>query len=268
MPKFVYEAQSYREVLLAKISSNRARRGYKTELARAAGCHRSHLSQVIGARSDLTEEQALGLARFWEYGEPETERFLYMLKSSRAASKELRDFYAKRVNALGRDVAQVSLGYSDAAVLGADEQAIYYSSWHYAATHILLAIPGFASAEAVANRLRIPAPVAQSAIRTLEKLKLIRKKGGAWQLTNRSTYLPREAPLTRMSHLNWRQQATQKIQHHDGNAMNITSVFALSRNDFERFKHRVVALAESMHQEVENSPEEELVAFCCDLFQV
>jgi hypothetical protein len=50
-------------------------RGYHKKLADAARCQSSHLSQVLASNANLTLEQAMGLASFWNMNAQELSFF-------------------------------------------------------------------------------------------------------------------------------------------------------------------------------------------------
>jgi transcriptional regulator with XRE-family HTH domain len=71
----VYSHSNYREFIKDKARENRGQSGYKTRMAKAAGCQLSYLSQVLRGSANLTLEHAVGLSKLWELNEEETEIF-------------------------------------------------------------------------------------------------------------------------------------------------------------------------------------------------
>ena len=108
----VYEASAYKEFLNSKIQAFRSVKGYKTQLAKAAGFSPSFLSQVIHGHIELTPEHAIRLARFWELDAFETDYFMLLVDSARAGSIALREHLAVkmakfRAEVLGEKLASV-----------------------------------------------------------------------------------------------------------------------------------------------------------------
>ena len=66
---FTYQAEKYYDM-----------QGYQGKLAKAAHCHSSHISQVIRKKSQLTLDQAAGIACFWELDPNETEYWLTLIQ--------------------------------------------------------------------------------------------------------------------------------------------------------------------------------------------
>src|SRR5436309_16129314 len=87
-PLFTYT--SYKAYLIDRIEQNKDLRGYQSQLARAAGCQRSFLSQVLNGKFDLSREHAAELSRFWGLDPLETEYFIGLVDLARAGSGHLR----------------------------------------------------------------------------------------------------------------------------------------------------------------------------------
>ena len=79
------------------LAERRNAAGFKTELARAAGCTPSYLSQVVSGKPELTPDQAVAIADFLRLGPTETEFFLILVDQSRAGTPRLKSYLQKKL---------------------------------------------------------------------------------------------------------------------------------------------------------------------------
>src|SRR5687768_13356982 len=89
----IFNFLDYKKYLKEVIRENRGTHGYKTRLAKAAGCRSSYLSQVLHGNFDLSPEHALGLANFWGLSTTEKDFFIQLVHLARAGTKELKKYY-------------------------------------------------------------------------------------------------------------------------------------------------------------------------------
>src|ERR1700722_8117600 len=93
----LFENTDYKDVLHTQIAANRDRRGYRSELAQAAGCQLSFLSQALHSHVHLTPDHAAGLATFWGFDHDERDYFLELVNLARAGSQVLKKILLKRL---------------------------------------------------------------------------------------------------------------------------------------------------------------------------
>src|SRR5688572_15900730 len=150
----VYQYKSYKDYLTQKIAENQHLRGYRRALAKAAACQPSFLSQALNSHVHLTLDHGAGLCAYWQFDEARTDYFLDLMAWERAASPALRRRLEARLRDR-RDAAQQVRRRAPAApaVTAGLKEAVYYSSWHYAAIHTLTAIPAYRTVEAITQRL-------------------------------------------------------------------------------------------------------------------
>src|SRR5437016_3714585 len=136
-----FEFKEYKSFVRWKIDGNRGIRGYQSQLARAAGCSRSFLSQVLGRDIDLTRDHAAGLGEFWSLDPLQFEYFLTLVDLSRVRSEHLRNHLERKLARIRGDHSNLSKRLGKEAIDGARAELIYYSSWTYGAIHMLLCVP-------------------------------------------------------------------------------------------------------------------------------
>ena len=146
-------------------------------------------------------------------------------------------------------------------------QSLYYSSWVYSAIHILISIDGYQSPESISEKLLLKPNKVKEYLLSLEKIDLIKEKDGRWALSKGSIHLPKESPMTKVNHQNWRNKAVSNSEL-DSDGLHYTSIQTLSYDDFKKVKERILLLLDETRSVIEPSKEEELVCMNIDWFRV
>ncbi|MBI3558478.1 MAG: DUF4423 domain-containing protein [Deltaproteobacteria bacterium] len=264
----LFHTTDYKEVLRKKIEENPGERAYKSSLAAAAGCQLSFLSQVLHAEVQLTPDHAMGLAVHWGLNEDEREYFMGLVQHSRAGSKLLKSALEKKLDAIRARQENLSQRYKKPSLSPGERETLYYSAWHWSAIHILITIPRFQSASAIAERLSLPQSVVEQALITLESMGLALKRGKHWVASQADIHLPKESLLNSIHHANWRNRAISDSQTRSKESIHYTAIHSLSRADFEQVKGLILNLIDSTRKIVGPSKEEELISVCLDCFKV
>ena len=146
--------------------------------------------------------------------------------------------------------------------------AIYYSSWHYAAIHILLTIPAYRSVATISQRLRLPAGVTKDALASLAEMGLAELRDGSWRATAKDVHLEKASRFNSLNHFNWRQRAIASSIAAKPRDLHYTAVHSMSGADSEKIKEKILRLIDESRSIVGPSQEEELFALTCDFFSV
>src|SRR5476649_1674839 len=100
----VFSFMDYISFLRAKLKENASVYGYKAQLAEAAGCQRSYISQVLGEGSvHFTLEHTLGLAQFWNLSEAEKDYLIHLVLFARAGTKALKEHLRTKLETAKKD---------------------------------------------------------------------------------------------------------------------------------------------------------------------
>lgn len=264
----IFTFQSYKAVLRASIKENQSQRGYKSQLAEAAGCQRAYLSQTLNSHVQLTPEHALNLADFWGLPALEKEFFIELVNYERAGSEKLRQYSLQRLTKFREKNSNISLRLKKPGIQDPSLQVSYYSSWHFSAIHILLTIPGYNTVESLAKKINLREDVVRQALGTLKALGLVKQNGPQWTSVSFDLHLSKDSPMNTWNHSNWRQRAVLDSQSPNSQGTHFTSVYSMSQSDFEKLKGELLKFIERSRQLALASPEEKLVSFTCDLFAV
>lgn len=264
----VFKHLDYRVFLRQQIETNEATYGYKAQLAAAAGCQRSYLSQVLAEKADFLPEHALGLAIHWSLGAVETDYWMNLVSYARASNKELRTFLREKIESARRDQDNLVKRISEKTVLPETTAAIFYSSWQYLAINILLTIPGYRTVRAIGERLQLGEAVVAKSLAQLAELGLIVKSGNEWLPTSSTIHIPRDSQFNSLNHSHWRTRAVADSFIAPEGSVHYTSVCSVSRADAEKLKELALRLVDDSRKVIAPSPEEELFCLTVDWFKV
>jgi hypothetical protein len=154
------------------------------------------------------------------------------------------------------------------AIRSEEKEMLYYSSWHWSAIHIIVSIPRYQTAGAIAGRLSLPEPFVVSCLDTLEGFGLVTRHKNTWKIATGGIHLAKTSPMNATQHRNWRERAVLQSQRPDDDGLHYTVVQSVSRQDFEKIKVQLLAAVDQYAATANASREEELVCFACDFFRV
>lgn len=264
----LFEYDDYKKYITDKIEENKHIKGYRTQLAEHANCHRTFLSQALNSHIQLTPDHGAGLCAFWGFDDDHADYFLDLIHLQRSASKILSQRIRRRLKLLRDKHQNLSEKFKAPTLPRGIQEAVYYSSWHYAAIHIVLGIPQIRTVPTIAERLGLPSSLVEKSLAELTAIGVVKQHGSQWLPVAAAIHLPKTSPLTAVNHFNWRQRAIYKLQTSEVEGVHYTGVFALSRQDAEKIKLLFLEAIAAAHKIVEPSKEEELVALNCDFFVV
>jgi uncharacterized protein (TIGR02147 family) len=261
-----FDYTSYKSFLKAVIDQAE-RRGMVTELAEAAGCQRSYLSQVLNGPAQLTPDHAFGIADHLRFTSSESDYFLLLVDHERAATLKLRKRLSEKLESLRREQNTVSRTVQIERPVDLEIQGAYFSSWHMAAIHAATSMDRLQTVESISSRLSLSKAVVESGLERLLKMGLVKKERQRWLFHGGNVHLDESSPWNASNHHNWRARAILDAQT-ASEGLHYTSVFTLSQADFESLRKSLLRFIDKSRKEIAVSPSEELASFCCDLFKV
>lgn len=266
----VTEFTDYKAFLRAKIAEQ-PKVGYQTQLAKAAGCTPSFLSQALNSSVHLTPDQGAGLASFWQLPELDADYFLALVNEARAATPALKQMVNRTKDAIREKKFNLAKRFQAKRFNKSESEFLYYSGWQWAAVHVLLSVPKYRSIQALADRIGLSAELVREYARKLEQMGLVKPFGNrenAWQTTEHNLHLPKDSPVTPLHHMNWRQRANENCQRRDPESIHYTAIHGLSVADMDRIRHLILKVIEESRAIVAPSKEEEVACFTCDFFRI
>ena len=270
MDKDVFDYNGYPEYLFDWLAGQPKRgRGLRSSLAAAMHSPVSHVSQVLGGISDLSLEQAEDVNEFLGHTADHSEYFLLLVQHGRAGTAKLKS----RIESQLERIRQKRLILKDRldvkTSISREDQATFYSTWHYAGIHILLTIEKYQTKEAIARYLGISLKKTTEMLEFLISIGLAKQEHGRYLVGPTRVHLGNDSPMINKHHINWRLQAIQSLEREDMQmALHYSSVVSISKDDATRIKALLVKSIENAKSVIRDSKEEELYSFCLDFFRI
>lgn len=269
MNKDIFDFTDYRAYLLDWIGQKpKGGRGIRALLAEAIHSPVSHISQVLKGISNLSMEQAEELNTYLGHSLEEAEYFLLLVQWERAGSEKLKKRIFSQLQRLKEKRLILKGRLEVKAEISQENQAQFYSSWQFAAVHILLTIKEFQNKDAIARHLGISAKRTAEILEFLISIGLAQNKDGRFTVGTARMHLGHDSPMITRHHINWRLQAIQSLENESGADLHYSSVVSIAAKDIEKIKSLLVKSIENTKALIRDSPEEELHSFCLDFFKV
>jgi uncharacterized protein (TIGR02147 family) len=243
--------------------------GFRSRMAEKAGCRVAFISQVLNGHLHLSLEQSEAMNELLEHTTEESDFFLLLTQYTKAGSAKLRERLgaqmerARQKRLVLKDRVDIKTSLDPAA------QATYYSSWHYAAIHILVTIQKFQTREAIADHLALPPRKVGEVLEFLQSAGLVQSNGGRLTAGLNRLCLGSDSPMIARHHTNWRMRAIDSLDHDPASDVHISTLLSFSEKDLLKLKEQVVNSIEGTRGIARvSSPEEVLYCFCVDFFKV
>lgn len=265
----VFTYSSYKKYLRDRLDiDGQELKGIRKKLADYIGCQPSYISQVLGGKPHLMLEQADKINSFFSHNEDEEKYFLFMVESERAGTQTLKKFFNDQMNLIRKERTNLKKRLKNTEDISENDQHIYYSTWYYAAIHVIISIPGFQDLRKISQHLNLPINIVTEVIQFLERTGLIVLKDGIYNLTKKSFYLGRESIFIQRHHINWRSQSLFSIEKNMSDDLHYSNVIAISTSDYKKIKELFIQTIENSRKIIGPSKEENLYAITLDIFNL
>ncbi|HEX7673153.1 MAG TPA: TIGR02147 family protein [Bdellovibrio sp.] len=267
--KNVYDFKDYKAYLTFAEEARRGyERGFRSKLAEALGCQSGYISHVLNGNAQLSLEQTLKVAKFLNLKATEQKYLLLLVERARAGTRELQTHFDEELKSLKEQHLNIQSHVGDAKELSAADQAVYYSSWHYVATHVLVSLQGYDDAKTIADALKIPEDIVGQVLLFLIQADIVRESKGTLKPGLTQVHLNRDSSVIRQHHTNWRIAAIQSLMSNNKNDLHYSTVSTLSKADAEKLRGEMIALIERYVETVKPSAEEVMYGFNLDFFSL
>jgi uncharacterized protein (TIGR02147 family) len=269
MKPHLFSYRKYKEFLRDAIDGYPQNgRGLRKKLAAAAGCQVPYVSHVLNGTYDFSPEQIEGISRFLGLSQDEKEYLIHLVLFERAGTESLRLFYKAALDRLTEKNFQLKERINAKSTLDEHAKATYYSSWYFAAIHMLTTIPEFQSREKISQTLQLPIARVDQVIEFLLQNGLMEKKHNRLLSKSADLHLDNDSPLIAKLHTNWRLQALQSLDNQPTQDLHYSLVFTIAEEDIPKVRETLTKALEKCATIIRPSKEENLAALCVDLFRV
>jgi uncharacterized protein (TIGR02147 family) len=265
----VFEFKDYKAYVRAWIGSlpNQGH-GQKSRIAQRLGCHIAYVSQVLGAHAHFSAEQADALNALIEHSEAESDFFMLLVQRGRAGTHSLETYYDRKIQHALEQRSLLRNRIADKRAIGPEDQATYYSAWHYAAIHMAVHISELRSVRAIAAYFGLSLDKTQRAVDFLISAGIVREGGGALLPGESRIHLTDDSPMIAKHHTNWRMQAIQSLDREAPSELHYSSVVSVSSEDQPRVREILLKAIEEVRKLVRESKDERVCCYAVDLFGV
>lgn len=134
--------------------------------------------------------------------------------------------------------------------------------------HFATSVESLQTVEALSQRFSVAPEHVQFILEKLLSLGLVEKTGSQWKFLSGEFHLGKDSPLIASHHQNWRAKAVADSQNPMSDGLHYSSIYTLSKKDFEKLKSQMLKWIDSSREIVGKSAEEEISCFTLDFFRL
>lgn len=191
---------------------------------------------------------------------------MLLVQKGKAGSVALERFFDEEISQIKKNREEIKERIKIKTELSAEDQMIYYSVWYYSAIHVMCALPGLNTLDAISQRLKLDIAVVKNALQFLEERGFVMKNGASYQIGSTRIHLPKGSAMLPRHHSNWRMKASESVDQEKANDLHYSAVLGISKRDAKIFKEKLLKLLEEFEPLVRDSKEEIPVVLLLDLF--
>lgn len=269
MKNSVYEYRDYKAYIKDFIHSKPGRgHGFKSQIAKSLNCHTAYVTQVLNKEAHFSLEQSEELNHLFGHTKEEARYFLLLVQYARAGTSKLKKHFQEELQIITEKRFVLKNRVDTKETLSTEDQSRYYSSWLYAAIHILITIPQFRTKEAIGEYLHLPLEKVASILEFLVSIGLVQQDGGKYKTGTHRIFLGNDSPMILKHHTNWRMKSIESLDKGIDKDFHYSSVVSLSQEDVDKMKEIFARAVEQGRSLVKDSKEEELYCMTLDFFNV
>ena len=217
----------------------------------------------------MSAEQAEKLASHLGWDVSTTTYFLLLVAHARAGTKGLVQHYESEIERLRLEAQVLKNRFKPEKILSIEDQAIFYSSWHYGAIHVCVSIAGCETEEGIASYFDLPLRRVNEIVQILTRVGLIKKSEvGTLAVGSTQVYIGSDSPLISKHHTNWRFKAIDSLDRYKEGDLHYSSVISISKTDVERIRELMTNVIQQIRAIVRESKDEKCFSYALDLFEV
>ena len=217
-----------------------AERGKISEFAKKLNCQPSYLSQVISGNVHLSLEHAAAISRFVEWNKEETRYFVLLVQRDRAGSKELEKIFQAEIDEIGKRNKLIKNRINVKQGINIEDQTRYYSSWLYAAVHVLITIPELADRNQIQEFLKLSRADFEPILSALVAMGLVEIDGNKLKAGKARIHLPGNSAQISKHQTNWKLRAIESCNRLRESDLHYSGVISVSKTDYEKIREIVL----------------------------
>ncbi|MEO5668013.1 MAG: TIGR02147 family protein [Bdellovibrionota bacterium] len=264
----IYHFAAYKPYLHALVGPKNKRSGLRGQIAKTLKIQATYVSQVLYGNADFSLEQAESLSDFLNHTSEEKLYFLLLIQKDRAGTQRLEKHFYDQIQSIRdkRLVLTERLGASH--TLSSENQAAYYSSWHFSAIHMALTIEGMTTASHISAYLGIPPVRVNEVLEFLCKAGLAEKNHSRYSPSVEHVRLGKASYNILKHHSNWRNKAIESLEYETLSDLHYSAVVTLSKIDALALKESILDFIKESLKTIRASEGQEICALNLDFFSL
>ncbi|MGE3263298.1 MAG: TIGR02147 family protein [Bacteriovoracia bacterium] len=258
----------YRNYLKDRLPVTGTTRGQRSKLAAALGLQTAFVSRVLHGEAEFSLEHAMTINRFLGHTEGESEFFVLLIQWGRAGTAELKAYWKRKLDAILEQRQIVAERIQIKETLNSEDQMTYYSAWYFSAVHIMLMVPRWQTASALAEYLQLPLAQVNRVLEFLVGVSLAKEEAGKFTIGKNRIHLGKNSPILPRHHSNWRMRGMQSMERFSGEDLFYSGPISLSEADAKKIREMLLSFLEQKEKLIEPSPEETVFCLGIDYFRL
>ena len=268
MKNSIFEYEDYKRYLRDSLMARgEGKRGERSRLAAFVGCHTAYVSQVLNGDAHFSLEQSELINRFLGHSKDQALFFLFLVQYARVGTVSLRKVFEEQIQTLKENQFILKDRLDFKRTLTREDQATFYSSWHYGAVHVLISVPGCHTERGISAYLGLRIERVAEILQFLMSVGLVtRNAQGLYGIGTTHIHLESDSPMISKHHTNWRLQAVQSLDRPSKKDLHYSSVITASQADGDRIREILVQAIEQVRAIVKESKDEDGFCYSLDFF--
>ena len=265
----IFDHTDFKDYLSERFSTSGASRGMRIKFSQMIHASPSYVSKVLSGKIKLALEYVPVINRLLQHNEQEAEFFMQIVLYTQAGSKDLENFFKRRLEAILEKRRIAAEWITDKKELSEQVQAKYSSYWFYAVIHILTGLTQYQTKEALTSRLKLSLATVTEVLNYLVKVGLVEMKGNRYRTGKERVHLKKDSEWISQYHMSFRQFATQKLAEVSPQDIHYSLVIGLSLKEREIVTKKIqYFLKELEGMTLSGETSEDVFVFALDCFRV
>ncbi len=243
-------------------------RGQGSALAAHLNVQPSVITSVLKHDRHFTPEQGLATAIFFGFDEVTSEYFVLLIQSQRSDTKDLKNFWQKRLDELRERQTKLSAVKHDGArEISDSDKGIYYSNWYYSAARIALFLPKYRNIDALADFLKLSREKTAKIVDFFIKTQIVKYEDGVLTPQTIGTSINDTSEFLNNHRRNWRDKAREHFPAPRPADYFLSVPMSMSKEDAEWFRGELRKLMDTLVERLQTSPNEVIRCLNLDWFE-
>ncbi len=265
----VFSARNYKQFLVSTFPVKGEKRGVRTRLASFLGCQLSFISLVLTTEHQhFSLEHGHRICEFLELSEDETEFFILLLSKARAGSKDLENFYDRKIKARLKERNEIKDRIKNQTTLSEAQRALYYSDWYYTAIHMILRCRGDIPAQDLARALGISVTKVHECFKFLEEAGIVLKKGSRFEVQDIRIHLGAGGTWLNAHHKNWRNRAILSLDDVGEDDLHYSMITSISEKVAREMKGKILSMIQENEALIPEAEDRVVFGLGLDFFKI